>query len=59
LEQLAFSDQILKKPWTALPLKNWDEMKIAPEIGYRICLSSPELTDIPNLFFLRHETMGL
>lgn len=52
--KVGISDQILKKPGP-LTIEEWDEMKKHPEIGYRICLSSPELTAISEFVLSHHE----
>jgi diguanylate cyclase (GGDEF)-like protein len=52
--KVGINDQILKKPG-ALTEEEWIEMKKHPEIGYRICLSSPELASIADFVLAHHE----
>ncbi|MFA7126265.1 MAG: HD domain-containing phosphohydrolase [Bacilli bacterium] len=52
--KVGIDDQILKK---AGPLteEEWMQMKKHPEIGYRICLTSPELSSIAEFVLTHHE----
>lgn len=52
--KVAIADRILKKPG-ALDVREWEEMRRHPEIGYRIAQSAPELALIAELILSHHE----
>ncbi|MGI6038423.1 MAG: diguanylate cyclase domain-containing protein [Limnochordia bacterium] len=52
--KVGVDDGILNKSGK-LSRQEWEEMKRHPEIGYRICLASPELTHIAEDILYHHE----
>ncbi|HYE83544.1 MAG TPA: HD domain-containing phosphohydrolase [Clostridia bacterium] len=52
--KIGINDNILNKPGR-LTAEEWVEMKKHPEIGYRIAMSSPELTPIADYILCHHE----
>lgn len=52
--KVGIDDRILKKP-EPLTDEEWAEMKRHPEIGYRICMASPELMSIAPYVLSHHE----
>lgn len=52
--KVGIDDRILKKPGK-LTEEEWLEMKKHPEIGYRICMASPELMSIAPYVLHHHE----
>lgn len=52
--KVGIDDRILNKPGK-LTQEEWKQMKKHPEIGYRIAMSSPELTPIAEYILSHHE----
>ncbi len=52
--KIGVDDRILKKT-SSLTKEEWIEMKRHPEIGYRICMASPELVGIAPYILCHHE----
>ena len=52
--KVGIRDQILKKPGRLTDLE-WSEMKKHPEIGYRIAMSTPDLSTVAEYILTHHE----
>jgi HD-GYP domain-containing protein (c-di-GMP phosphodiesterase class II) len=52
--KVAINSSILNKP-DKLSKEEWEEMKLHSEIGYRIALASPELSQIADYILCHHE----
>lgn len=52
--KIGIHDQILKKPGK-LTDEEWSEMRKHPEIGYRIAMSTPELSTVAEYILTHHE----
>jgi HD-GYP domain-containing protein (c-di-GMP phosphodiesterase class II) len=52
--KIGVDDNVLKKPGS-LTKTEWIQMKRHPEIGYRIAISSPELSHIADFILSHHE----
>jgi len=52
--KIGIRDQILKKP-AKLTEEEWAEMRKHPEIGYRIAMSTPELSTVAEYILTHHE----
>ncbi len=54
LGKVGIPDNILFKP-ASLSVEEWEVMQVHPEKGYRIALSSPELSSVAELILKHHE----
>ncbi len=52
--KVGIDDEILRKPGP-LSAEEWHHIKRHPEIGYRICMASPELVSIASYILSHHE----